>query len=433
DRNYFPGQETSFQLYLFNNTHESVKADVAVSISDGNNHVCDIVKFSDVLIEADSTIKKKMQLKVPSKIGHWRFEASVKCGAAATKHPVVSSWNFRTMEIVVPEILKNKRIKVPEYEKELSAFFKACGIDLFSGEDADSDIFIGSAITWERLLKDICFKTKLNEMLDRRCSVLLLDAGPIFLGREYPVEENGLPQRRRLHAESIEEVEILKGLKISFTPFNEPESCIHPTAAGKIFWENMDRQCTSIWNGLRGGLIVPAVDMNMDGLSPRSFLELWMARGADETLIIGQNYFAYELGGHYDFSIGKSDKTENALREKLRFLVEDSPSLKLSINPEATIKTYNLSEIYINAVNNSVSEIVPLSVCGKDLKRTPVFKVSGGNGKSNLIVSQLIMQGRLAPGFCAEGLYGVRIDPSAQQILLNMTSTLLAAIKTSVN
>lgn len=117
----------------------------------------------------------------------------------------------------------------------------------------------------------------------------------------------------------------------------------HPTVAGEILWENMDRRATSLWNGLRGGLIVPAVNMSFDGLNAESMLKPWKARGADEPLIKGQDYVAYELRGQYEFSIGENDRTKNNLRRKVRFLVEDSPSLKLTMNPEAAINTYHLS------------------------------------------------------------------------------------------
>jgi len=427
DRNYFPGQDTSFQVYLFNDTRESASVHVAVSIvSNHNDHVCHTITLSDVLLEANSTIKKTVHVKVPLETGSWRFSAAIEQPGIITKHPVVSSWSFRTMDPVVPDSLRDIRIKVPACEKELSAFLRACELDVVSSEDADADIFIGSTMTWERLLKDICFKDKLNEMIDKRCSVLLLDVGPMFLGREYPVENNGLSQRRTFPAGAVEEVDLLKGLKISFTPFNEPESCIHPTIASKALWENMDHQATSLWNGLRGGLIVPAVDINLDGLNAGSLLKLWTARGADEALIKGKNYFAYELSGQFGFSVGENCETKNNLREKLRFLVEDSPSLQLSINPEAAINTYPLSEMYRNAENSNVSEIVALAACGKDLKRSPVFKVSCGDDQGNLGVSQLIMRGRLAPGFGTEGLYGMRSDPAAQQMLLNMISALLS-------
>lgn len=53
-----------------------------------------------------------------------------------------------------------------------------------------------------------------------------------------------------------------------------------------------------MWNGLRGDLVMPAWEMEVQGVNADLFLEQWIARGADEAVIkSGNPYYAYELHG----------------------------------------------------------------------------------------------------------------------------------------
>ena len=62
----------------------------------------------------------------------------------------------------------------------------------------------------------------------------------------------------------------------------------------------------------------------------------------------------------------------------------------------------------------------PMAVAGKGLSKVPVVKISFSDDAGSVIVSQLLTQGRLAKGFGSGGLYGVRYDPAAVQMVLNM-------------
>ena len=53
-----------------------------------------------------------------------------------------------------------------------------------------------------------------------------------------------------------------------------------------------------------------------------------------------------------------------------------------------------------------------------------------GEGRGRLLVSQLLTEGRLSPGFGSDGLYGVRYDATAVQTVVNL---LAAAADTKKN
>jgi hypothetical protein len=137
-----------------------------------------------------------------------------------------------------------------------------------------------------------------------------------------------------------------------------------------------------------------------------------------------KQYMAFELEGFYAFSHDPlmNDTVKDELRKKVAFIVEDAPALAGSVNPMAPIKSYDLAaELKTQKEDPSLS-VTAMAIAGKGLVRTPVVKVESGSGK--LIISQLLTEGRLAEGFGSEGIYGVRRDPVAEQMVLNMLSEL---------
>ena len=114
------------------------------------------------------------------------------------------------------------------------------------------------------------------------------------------------------------------------------------------------------------------------------------------------------------------EKAMDKLRKKVRFLVEDAPALANSLNPNAPIRVINISKTYKESMNRKGESLIPLANAGKNLTRTPVVMIKFGNGKGRLIVSQLLTCGRLAAGFGEKGLYGIRYDEVANQMVLNM-------------
>ena len=130
---------------------------------------------------------------------------------------------------------------------------------------------------------------------------------------------------------------------------------------------------------------------------------------------------AYELAGFFCVRRQTADPAvELGLRQKVRFLVEDAPSLKVRINTESPIQTYDLGKLYQESRSSQASGMVPLANCGKNLSRVPVTLVEFGEGKGRLILSQLITQGRLLPGHGEAGPCGLRHDPAACQVVWNI-------------
>jgi hypothetical protein len=178
---------------------------------------------------------------------------------------------------------------------------------------------------------------------------------------------------------------------------------------------------TWLWNGLRGGIIAPAVEMEFSGLSPAAFVSLWKSRGANEEMFKKDNYYAYDLQGFYAYSEENNDKAvKQTLKDKVKFLAEDAPALAASLNPSAEIKIIDLIDRYNNSKSGQAEKLIPLVNCGINLLRTPVVRVDFEENKGSVILSQLITEGRLVEGDGAKDLYGKRYDPVVVQFVLNL-------------
>jgi len=259
--------------------------------------------------------------------------------------------------------------------------------------------------------------------------VIILDAGDRYLGQGYPLNKNDLGPLQGVVTKTNTPVKIYKlfgGIKLAFNEAAEPESHIHPDKNDSSLWNQIPLDHTLLWNGMRGGLIVPATYMGFEGLSSTAYLSQWRARGADEDKIKGDNYFAFELEGFYEFSNTPDDgEIKNKLKKKVAFLVEDAPALANSLNINAPVKVTDISMGYKNAQNGICESLTPLVNAGKGLTRTPVIMINFGKNKGTLIASQLLTSGRLVDTFGEKGQYGIRYDPVAEQFVLNMMEYVL--------
>lgn len=422
DRNYFPGQEVELPLYFFNDTEneELLTAEVQICAA-GNHQKILFCKFITCAVKPHSTEIKYINLQLPDDEGDWTFRAMLTSPPASVKHPVVSAWDFRTLNPTVPAQLRKLVIGVPISEPELRQFLAAEGFQV-AGLDAQSlDAAVTGQKTWEFMIQDLELKRQLKNLLDRGCSVLMLDAGPRdFYPQGYTQALQGIFTPDHYAKETID---LFDGLQVRFKQMPEPESCIHPSVHPSVLWDDLPPEATRIWNGLRGGLIVPAWDLELAGLGPEDFVKQWAGRGADQAKLTEENYFGYELAGFYAFSTGKDLEVAKQLKAKVRFLVEDAPSLQERINPDAPVKIYQLSELYRQSRNSSIAAVNGLVNAGKGLTRTPVVEVCFQSG-AKLILSQLITAGRLAGGSGKKGLYEVRRDPACMQFVINLVKQL---------
>jgi hypothetical protein len=166
--------------------------------------------------------------------------------------------------------------------------------------------------------------------------------------------------------------------------------------------------------------------MEVSGLNTEAFIKQLVEKGADKTQLISKPYYAYELDGYYDFSNKKNDsETKAKLRDKVKFLMEDAPALANSLDPNGIIEMRNLYDEYKQAENGRALNYIPLAECGKGLTRTPVALIQFGKEKGQLVISQLLTNGRLTDSFGKDGLYGIRKDEAARQFVLNMLSLAL--------
>ncbi len=425
DRNFVPGQRLAAPLYWFNDTAKEAElhAEVRVVRQEGGEAV--VRCRMTARVKAWSRAVGEAVVRLPDEEGEWRIEAELLDRPAGVERPVVSQWRVRTLQVRLPEVLRRARIAVLPGEEELALLLRETGAagvvsEWQPGERAD--VIAANAVGWPRIAADTQLRAQLEEALLGGASLALLGIGPVWLGQGYLEggELGPLQGAMRVDAPATSEVELAAGIRVRFTELPEPESCVHPSETNSSLWNGLPQQATWLWNGLRGGIVAPACDMEPTGLGAADFLKLWQSRGADPALIETDRCFAYELSGFYAFSEEEDDRVEEELRARVRFLFEDAPALQNSLNPNAPVQRHAVSRLYRECGSGLAESLMPLASCGKGLTRTPVAAIGFGAGRGILLLSQLLVNGRLRPGFGSEGLYGLRPDPAAQQMTLNM-------------
>ena len=203
----------------------------------------------------------------------------------------------------------------------------------------------------------------------------------------------------------------------------EPESHIHPAQRDSSLWKGLSPSCTRLWNGLRGGLIVPAATIEIEGLSQEAFLADWATKGADtEKIRKGKPLFAYEYCGFYRFdSRPDNAEAEASLRSQVAFLIEDMPALALSLPIHTPVRITDLTAGYKSNSGGRATGFTSLAEAGKDLVRTPVTCIFFREGEGRLVISQLLTEGRLADKVAkVGGTCPPCYDEAAVQFVLNM-------------
>jgi len=94
----------------------------------------------------------------------------------------------------------------------------------------------------------------------------------------------------------------------------------------------------------------------------------------------------------------------------------------VTVDPSAAIEAANLVEEYRKCEGRYARGLKVLAQCGKNLSRGAVVELEFAAGQGRLILSQLLTAGRLSRGYGESGLYGIRYDPAAAQMVLNMIS-----------
>jgi hypothetical protein len=190
----------------------------------------------------------------------------------------------------------------------------------------------------------------LSDALDRGTSIVLLDIGPRDLGQGYRVGDLGpLESAPKVMsgAGSSSEQELFSGIKVTFNAVSEPESHVQPGPDDTSLWNGLPIDATWLWNGLCGGLIAPAADMQVRGLGKEGFVTEWVRRGADADKIASGSYYAYRLADYYAFSSKPDDAgAVQSLRARVSLLVKDKPDLADIVDLTAKVEQIDLSAEY---------------------------------------------------------------------------------------
>jgi len=419
DRNFTPGQELSVPLHFINDSDdaEPIRAVFNIYDADGKSVWSRNVEHE---VAPHGRYIEELTVRMPDKCGSYRLSLTTLNPGRQVKKKVVSDWDIEVLKAKCPEKLSKARIYVPEIEKELKAMVSAQNLNETDNIE-DADIIL----TGEKVLNDfLTYRQEIDEAVKRGTSVVMLNAGERFLGKQYiDGQENiGAALRPIQTSTEIINTPLFAGLTLSSAIYHEGESHIHPVSDNEELWYNLKKQNTRLWNGLRGGLIVPSAGMELHGLSQEAFTRQWAEKGADIDMIRKGPYYAYDHQGFYEYSHrGDDESIKKKLKDKVFFLIQDMPALDLSLDKNAPVQVIDLHKGYMANSGGRATEFIPLASAGKDLVKSPVMKIRFGEGEGCLVLSQLLTEGRLAEGFASEKeSYPVRYDEAAVQFVLNM-------------
>lgn len=424
DVNFVSGQTMTLPLHFFNDLGESKKMQASLSVVDDKGKTVG-QQFIECETPAFGHLVRKVALTMPTATGHYTLQAELLNRPTWVTRPIVSAWDIRVFKATVTASPAKTLIYTPEYEKELREMTKVQGLTL-SEKTEKAGVLLLSALSWNRLAKgDSTVNQLIEQAINRGTSVVMLDVGPQSLGKGYPVEGQSL--KSLLNPPSVskprtQDYPLFGSIILHFKEAAEAETNLFPDVKNHALWQYLPADYSGMWNGLRGDLVVPAWEMEVQGVNADLFLEQWTARGADETAIrSGQSYYGYELHGYYDFSTkANDDETKARLKASVMQKIEDAPSLAVFINPNIPIKQTDVSAGYRNANAGMAQSMQRLANAGKNLTRVPIIGIRFGGGKGNLLISQLLTAGRLAHIEKTGKPFERRYDETAVQMVLNM-------------
>jgi hypothetical protein len=441
DQNFTPGQVIDVPIHFINDTSKAVDMEVLLTVE-----ASDAQFYNEVIcrcVPAFETVVEECKVALPVTGGEYWIKATVLNKQAAVKHPVVSAWDFRILNVEKPAAIHDVVLGIPEYEAELFAFGRAQSLIVVApGSGEKYDILMLSRKSWVKVAEgDEAIKACISGAVGEGRSVLLLDVGPQSLGQGYPKDEGALGPLQgvtRIYEQKNTKTHVFGNVSIQFGQAAEPESHVHAHPQNDALWKHLTQDDVWLWNGYRGGLIVPADHMEVLGLSREGFSRLWTERGADlQQILENPDYTAYSLEGYFAFSenpYANQAEVIQGLRDHIKFIQDDAPALAASLDPGAPVEILKLNQEYqkLNDVSDRSLSVTPLAVAGKGLRKKPVILIDFEDSPSRVLTSQMLTSGRLAEGFGSEGAYGVRYDPAAVQMVLNMINLLSSDDRTNL-
>lgn len=422
---FTPRQRIVLPLHFFNDTDRRSTLTARVEIVDAFSRQS-FAKCVECRVEPYDKRIAECRVEMPDACGDYILRTTLLNSVDGVKYPVVSEWDIRVLEAEVPAAVSAAALHIPAAEPELLALARRLGLRTVS-DPAKADLLLLGRNSWEGL--DGCRRT-IEKAVGNGIGVVMLDIGERYLGQGYPDREGQLGPLQgvaRVTEPRVTHYELFGGLSLTCTEAAEPESHLHPDSLHTELWRRLTPRHTALWNGLRGGLIVPAADFEVQGLSREAFSAQWSRRGADVERMAHGDCYAYELCGFFAFdSLPDNREVIRALRRKAEFLVEDAPALAMSVNPRAPVRITDLGSGYRSSARGCAAELVPLASAGKNLTRTPVLRIGFGPDKGCLILSGLLTAGRLdadrqpEPGSCS-----VEYDEAAVQMVINLIENAL--------
>lgn len=427
DCNFTPGERIRVPAHFINDGDDDGTMTAVFAIRDaaGRNLRCDTLSRR---VAAHNRRIEDVIFDLPAICGEYELSATLLNPLPNVTRGVVSAWEIRVVEARPSERLLAAKIHIPACERELRTMARNQGLHLVA-HPGDADLIVLGQTGFERIDN---WREALDAAVLRGASVVMLSVGNRTLGKSYVDGARNLGQvsgaPKLLEAE-IRHTELFAGISVNSVEVAEPESHLHPTAQDTVLWAGLKPLHTRLWNGLRGGLIVPASNLEIEGLSQEAFLAKWTAVGADaESIRSGTPCYAYEYCGFYRFDTRPDNAdAERSLRQQVAFLIEDMPALALSLPQHTPVRVIDLSAGYRSNHDGRASGFRPLASSGKDLLRTPVTQIFFGPGEGSLILSQLITEGRLAKGYAPRRKsHRLKYDEAAVQFVLNMFDTALS-------
>lgn len=424
DRNFYPSQKYSLPLHYMNDSDDAMPIKARFDICDASGKVVYSRRLKEN-VAPHSRVIRNLEIQLPRQCGSYRLCVTTLNPENHVTKPVVSDWKVEVLDAVCPEKLSKAKVYVPEVEKELLAMAESQNLVLVDNI-SDADVILAGI----NVFNDFeAYKAQIDDAVKSGISVVMLDVGDRFLGKQYidGMENIGVAVRPIQTSTDVISTPLFAGLTLNSAILHEGESHIHPAADNDELWFNLKKENTRLWNGLRGGLIVPSAGLELQGLSQEAYLKQWAAKGADVERIRKGPCFAYDHQGFYEFSNTGDDETiKKRLKDKVFFLIQDMPALDLSLDKNAPVQVYDLHKGYMANYGGRAEVFVPLASSGKDLVKTPVLKIRFGQDEGCLVLSQLLTDGRLAEGSAPDKeRYPIRYDEAAVQFVLNMLESAL--------
>lgn len=170
----------------------------------------------------------------------------------------------------VPTNVSKARIYTPVDETELRTMLAQQDL-IISEKPEQADVILLSALSWNRIAKgDSIVNWIIEQAINRGISVVMLDVGPQSLGKGYPIEGQSLKSLLNPPSVSnprLQDYRLFGSIIFHFKEAAEAETNLFPDVKNNSLWKRLPADYRGMWNGLRGDLVVPAWEMEVQGVN----------------------------------------------------------------------------------------------------------------------------------------------------------------------